>query len=406
VRTWGWRAFTLGIASITAFGGLEAVVPSVASAAGCPTGPPIAGSILSGVAVTSDTDAWAAGEHYDGTAYQTLAEHWNGTAWKTVTSPNPGGTANPANFSGAAATSTTDAWAVGSYCNAPVYQSLVEHWNGTAWKQIASPSPGSTATLSAVAATSTTTAWAVGNYDINTSTSSTQETLIEHWNGTSWKQVPSPSPDTSASGGPALYSVAVAGSNNAWAVGDYYNPTPGQTLTLIEHWNGTKWVQVASPSPGSAGLAFLYGVAATATNDAWAVGYYYNGTAYQTLILHWNGTKWSQVASPNPAGSAHFNDLLGVTATSASNAWAVGSYSNSASGSVNLILHWNGTKWSQVASPNLGPSFPGDFLSAIAATPTANPWVDGSYCSTTACPARHTLTEHWNGSAWVHVSSP
>jgi hypothetical protein len=71
-----------------------------------------------------------------------------------------------------------------------------------------------------------------------------------------------------------------------------------------------------------------------------------------------------------------------------------------------LILRWNGTRWSPVASPNLGPTFPGDFLLGSDDASTANPWVVGSYCVTSGCPAHHTLVEHWTGRAWVHVSSP
>jgi hypothetical protein len=403
MRTQGWRVFTLKIVStVVLAGGLVAVAPGVASAAGCPVGPPTVGSILSGVAATSPADAWAAGQHYDGTAYQTLAEHWDGTAWKQVPSPDPGGAGNPATLSGVAATSASDAWAAGHYCNGSAFRTLIEHWDGAAWKQVPSPSPGSSPGLSGVAATSAANAWAVGTY---TGTSA-QETLIEHWDGTAWNQVPSPSPDTSPKGGPILSGVAATSATNAWAVGNYYNPAKQQTLTLILRWNGTAWKQVPSPSPGSVGLDFLSGVAATSATNAWAVGQYYNGSAYQTLILHWNGSAWRQLPSPNPGGSSLGNSLSGVTATSAANAWAAGIYVNSAGGSVTLILHWNGTAWKKVASPNLGPSFPGDELSGVAATSSANAWAVGSYCASTTCPARKTLTERWNGTAWKHVASP
>jgi hypothetical protein len=405
MRTREWRAFTLAMALIAALGGLVTVAPSAAYAATCPSGPAVAGSALSGVAVTSPTNAWAAGQHYDGKTFQTLTQHWNGKAWNVVASPNPGGTANPADFQAVAATSPSNAWAVGEYCQAPVYQTLIEHWNGTKWSQVPTLNPGRYARLSAVAATSATNAWAVGHYSTSGATL-TQETLIEHWNGTTWKPVPSPSPDATPKGGPDLFGVSATSVTNAWAVGDYYPPKLQQILTLIEHWNGIKWVQVPSPDPGSVGLDSLYGVSATATNNAWAVGNYYNGAAYQTLILHWNGTKWSQVPSPNPGGTARGHSLVGVTATAPSNAWAAGTYTNSAGGGVTLILHWNGAKWSQVASPNIGSSFPGDFVLGIAATSAANPWVAGTYCPTTACPARQTLTLHWTGKAWIHVSSP
>lgn len=51
-----------------------------------------------------------------GTASQTLVEHWNGKTWKVQPSPNPGkGTL----LFGVAATSSTNAWAVGYYNAAP-----------------------------------------------------------------------------------------------------------------------------------------------------------------------------------------------------------------------------------------------------------------------------------------------
>jgi hypothetical protein len=57
--------------------------------------------------------------------------------------------------------------------------SSVVHWDGTAWRRVPSPSPGTFASLSGVAATSATNAWAVGGADAG-------KTLILHWNGTAW----------------------------------------------------------------------------------------------------------------------------------------------------------------------------------------------------------------------------
>jgi hypothetical protein len=57
-----------------------------------------------------------------------------------------------------------------------------------------------------------------------------------------------------------------------------------------------------------------------------SIGDYINSsdTAVQTLIVHWNGTAWKQVPSPNP--STTHSVLFGVTATSAANAWAIGEF--------------------------------------------------------------------------------
>jgi hypothetical protein len=119
-----------------------------------------------------------------------------------VPSPNPGSPNNTANILvGVAATSTTNAWAVGRTCHdcggeSEFNDPLIVHWNGTTWKQQPSPNPSGG---SSVAATSATNAWAVGS-------------VIVHWNGTTWKQQPSPMPA-------GLNAVAATSATNAWAVG-------------------------------------------------------------------------------------------------------------------------------------------------------------------------------------------
>jgi hypothetical protein len=80
-----------------------------------------------------------------------------------------------------------------------------------------------------------------------------------------------------------LESVAAAPKSDAWAVG-----------SLIEHWNGTKWEVVPSPSPSPHPDA-LQGVAVLSRAYAWAVGYRGN----KTLIERWNGTAWTVQPSPN-----------------------------------------------------------------------------------------------------------
>lgn len=77
---------------------------------------------------------------------------------------------------------------------------------------------------------------------------------------------------------PVLNGVTAISANNIWAVG--YNNNMQQTL--IEHWNGTKWNIVSSPNPGSGG-ALLNAGRVPGTSHVWAVGYYLNGNTYQTL---------------------------------------------------------------------------------------------------------------------------
>jgi hypothetical protein len=50
-----------------------------------------------------------------------------------------------------------------------------------------------------------------------------------------------------------------------------------------------------------------------------------NSTAYRTLILHWNGTAWKRVQSPNTGDASTDNMLFGIAAHGADDLWAVGS---------------------------------------------------------------------------------
>src|SRR5437016_5156695 len=151
-----------------------------------------------------------------------------------------------------------------------------------------------------------------------------------------------------------LKAVDAVSSGNVWAVGHYTDNTTGAASTLILHWNGTAWSKVTSPNPSTSDNE-LKAVRAISSTNAWAVGYDYNGSSYVTLILHWNGTKWKVVPSPNPSSTD--NELSGVHAISSTNAWAVGYYHDDTSGEdASLILHWNGTTWSKRGITNPSPS--------------------------------------------------
>jgi hypothetical protein len=313
---------------------------------------------LNGVAATSASNAWAVGAT---DTNEPLAVRWNGTTWKRVPTPDLGGNgAVSGDFGGVAATSADNAWAVGTF-GLMVYFTLIEHWNGTAWQWVGSPSPGSNAALGGVAATSADNAWAVGSYfDFD---SAQEETLIEHWNGTAWAQVPSPSPGTFDS----LSGVTATSADNAWAVGSYYNSALEEPL--IEHWNGTSWKQVPGHTIGG---GFLTGVTATSASDGWAVG---------SSIEHWNGTAWSQVPSPNLGAGAFLN---GVAATSATSAWAAGNTGTDTLTPQTVVEHWDGTGWKRLPSPT--PAV-GGLLGGVAATSATSAFAvgaTGSYGSPTA----------------------
>ena len=57
-------------------------------------------------------------------------------------------------------------------------------------------------------------------------------TLIEHWNGISWRHVPSPNPGGSTSSD-VLLGVAASSATNMWTVGQYATPSRlGRNIAL------------------------------------------------------------------------------------------------------------------------------------------------------------------------------
>jgi hypothetical protein len=337
--------------------------PVTAAAARTGSADPAASSSITGglnaVAATSASNAWAVGSAGSG---ETLIERWNGRTWTRVPSPSPANSS----LTGVAATSASNAWAVGS---AGSGKALIERWNGRTWTRV--PSPGGR--LTGVAATSASNAWAVGG------------ALIERWNGKAWKQVPGAAPANSY-----LTSVAATSASNAWAVGCDTGCFSTGFRTLILHWNGKAWKRVPSPALSTGG--WLGGVTVTSATSAWAVGTA-AGCGCSTgdsLILHWNGTAWKRVPSPTPHLGAQ---LYHVTATSAGSAWAVGFGGCGCGVGVDktLIERWNGKVWTQVPSPSLA----GDAsLSGIAVTSASSAWAVG------VTDSGKTLILRWNGTAW------
>src|SRR6202050_2360792 len=99
------------------------------------------------------------------------------------------------------------------------------------------------------------------------------------------------------------------------------------------------------------------------------------------------------VRAPRPAGGSQ---LFGVTATSPSNAWAVGfSDADAGIGGAALAEHWNGRAWRQVAVPRGGAG-----LEGVAGLSAPRVWAVG------ARPAPSAFILRWNGRTWQRASAP
>ena len=246
------------------------------------------------------------------------------------------------------------------------------------------PGGGGIAVLNSVTATSSTNAWAVGSDLVSNGSAQTLLPVIERWDGTSWTvatTAPSFPSDTE------LLGVTATSATDASAVGD--TGPLGSVTALAEHWNGTAW----SVAPGSGGGTALSSVAAISPTSALAAGVSVS-TGESTLAERWDGTSWTTVPSATPAP---ISVLASVAATSAAS-WAVG-FTAADGGmftpTFQLIGRFNGSAWTAF-SPT--PSLPsGSQLTGVAVTSAKNAWAVGVTTLTDVTTDEGSLIEHWKG---------
>jgi hypothetical protein len=274
--------------------------------------------------------------------------------------------------------SPTLAWAAGNVTDGPHPGQVIERWNGTKWSLFAAPKFGKKdrASVFAMTASSPNDVWAIGSL-VNLATGRVSP-LFEHWDGKAWTAT------TGESNNEFLFGASADAANDAWAVG--FNGSDSITTSAM-HWDGTSWRRVATPNVGE-GTNKLNAVLALAPNDAWAVGFSTpvappKPAATLTLIEHFDGTSWAAVPSPNvgPNSESQSNRLLGLTANSANDIWAFGSYfaADGSGHQMTLLLHWDGNSWKVASSPNpTKEGFPCDLLWTGVASSPGNVWILGS----------------------------
>ncbi len=309
----------------------------------------------------------------------------NGLTWSTEASPNQGSGTNALN--GVSCPSVTFCVAVGVAAS----PGLIESFNGTSWSIAPLPTPGGSPYLEGVACTSVSACTAVGFYIDG---SNNQVPLIESWNGSAWTITPSPSP--SGAQDAVLLGVSCSAPSVCTAVGHIYNGSTDQTL--VETWNGAKWSIVPSPSPVSTGAVTLNSVSCPSSSFCIAAGYYVTKSSGEaTLIEGWNGTAWSIIPNPNPSTTGTVQ-LLGAACTSSNFCVAVGYYFTSLTVNGTLIETWDGTTWSITPSPA-----PGELAGVQCISPTDCVAVG---VTSAPFGVSQTLIQTWNGSAWSVTPSP
>jgi hypothetical protein len=169
-----------------------------------------------------------------------------------------------------------------------------------------------------------------------------------HYTGGTWTGV-----DPANMRGHSAYDIDMVAANSGWL---------SQGFRAFQY-DGTSWTLRSN------GLANLYlgRISALAANDVWGVGYDYdNGRG---TILHWNGTQWS-TTGPVLTDTINLYDIEMVSPTEG---WVVGyNFNSTISDYEPVILRYDGTNWTSVASP-----FPNGFLFRLSAPTPGEVWVTG-----------------------------
>ena len=233
--------------------------------------------------------AWWMGGTGGAGHYTALVERWDGVRWVAVNAP-PSAPAlvsrhsreegiellsSPASLlsvepgdeilTSVDASSSEDVWVGGSTVGKATgpYRQFVARWNGHGWWSSMSPGNG---TMSSISVVSSEEAWAFVNQN-------GPRMAIEHWSHGEWAPVSAPSLGRNLAGG----SVAV-GPRDAWMVGQRQG---SRNSPLIEHWNGTRWRMVPSPPIH----AILNGVVVTPSGSVVAVGSTTTNGPQRTVIV-------------------------------------------------------------------------------------------------------------------------
>jgi len=289
--------------------------------------------MLRHVAVVSPDDVWM-------TASQTLL-HWNGQTCQEVPIPNG---AQEIPLSDIATTGPDDVWVVGEQTgrmyekNTVGWNTMVAHYDGTSWSVMATPNRAIEVDyLEGVVAQSPTDVWAAGySQDVH----GIPLTLLLHYDGKSWRIVPSPNPGDDYN---VLWGIGTDGAGGVWGIG-HYGDHGGHTTALFLRWTGTAWERVdPTPDPHWS----VTGLSGSSAQDVWAVGSEPTGSF---AVAHFDDTRWSSVDAPGSSGP-YENWLYDVVTLSASDAWAVGVQNFGPDPHAVLIEHWDGSSWSVVPAP-------------------------------------------------------
>ncbi len=365
---------------------------------------------LSGVSCDSTTSCAAIGTFVNSSGIsQPLGAKWNGTIWSNTVIPVPSG-ATSSGLSGVSCVAANGCSAVGSYEVGSDVFPLEVWWNGTNWSQepIDAETYGAVATeLRAVSCLSSTACHATGS--ITYGHAATPRGLAYRYDGTAWVVTESGDYQRTWSAFDELggvvqdvadnrADVSCASATSCVRVGSFTHDEVETGRARI--WNGSTWSTTSLASPSGATETALRGVKCLSTTDCRAVGSYVDSAGVRkTLAMAWNGTSWSVVTTPDPAGATS-SELTAISCTSTAFCRAVGSYLDFAGIRKTLAMGWNGASWSIATTPNPSGANSSE-LRSVTCLSTVFCFAVGDYANSSGEPRSQAM--RFDGTSWASV---
>lgn len=171
--------------------------------------------------------------------------------------------------------------------------------------------------------------------------------------------------------------AAVPHSSDVWATG--YSGVPPHDRVYVARRHDGRWKQLKLPRLGGP-FGYLDAVTATSPSSVWIAGARQHGHHDFPAIWRWTGRKFVAAKLPGLKGGGITDNVLAISAGTATSAWAVGPL-RPAAGTGHLALHWNGKKWTAVAVPQA--------FNDVSVSSATNAWAIGGDLF------------RWNGSVWA-----
>jgi hypothetical protein len=189
---------------------------------------------------------------------------------------------------------------------------------------------------------------------------------------------------------------------DAWAIGFSATTKLNTIRSAIEHWNGSSWRQVTPSAAVAAAWAkdqpLLPVIAASSAKQVWAFSSL-GAEGGQAHYLRLDGSRWS--TGKMPGGKSDFVEITAAKAFGARNTWAYGFKTSIKTGAARpYAAHFNGKSWAAVTVPGKGQ------ILAVASAPHGVIWAllgsqANGLSTTTAVPA----IDRWTAASGWHVAS-